>query len=592
MSTEVVIVGVVLAGAVTLFVTEKLRVDLVALLVMGVLLVTGVLTPAQGLAGFSNPATLTVGAMFVLSAGLFRTGAVSALGGLVTRLFQRGYWGGLLAVMAVVGVLSAFINNTPVIALFLPILLGVARATRIAPSKLLMPVSFASMFGGVCTLIGTSTNILVSSIAVEQGLRPFTMFEFAPLGLVLFALGTAWLALAGVRLIPERGGGDGLVGDFSLNEYLAEVVLLPGAASIGTRIADAPLVKELELSIVKLERDGHAVQLPSANEVLREGDVLLVRCDLEQIRKLQERQGVEFKAQAKWADETLAAGEHRLVELVVLPNSRLVGSTLQRAWFRERYGGLVLALRHRGKLLRQRLSDTVLSAGDVLLVKLPVDRLPGLRRGGDLLVTSEVDSTEFRRDKAAVAIGVMAAVVLAASTDAAPIVVAALVGALALVLTRCLSLEEAYAALDWKILFLLAGVLSLGVALESSGAAALVSGALVEHVGRFGPVALISAFYLLTSLLTETMSNNATAALLAPIAITTARALGVEPTPFLMAITFAASASFMTPVGYQTNTMIYGPGRYEFADFLKVGTPLNVISWLAATALIPVFWPP
>ncbi|MBX3297798.1 MAG: SLC13 family permease [Acidobacteria bacterium] len=588
---EMLIVLAVLVLAVTLFVTEKLRVDVVALVVMGILLLSGIITPEQGLAGFSNAATLTVGAMFVLSAGLFKTGAVSFLGEITTRVFKSGFWFGIITVMLIVGVLSAFINNTPVVAIFLPILLSVARENGISASKILIPVSFASMFGGVCTLIGTSTNILVSSIAQANGLRPFTMFEFTPLGLIFFALGTIYLLVIGIRLIPERRGGGDLMDEFSMSDYLTEIVILEGSISAGKKIREAPLVKDLELTILKIEREGRVIQVPSPNTVLREADVLLVRCDIDQIRTLQEREGVQFKAQTKWGDDTLSNEDYRLIEAVVLPTSDLIGSTLQRSNFRDMFGATVLAIRSKGRLLREKLSDTELSAGDVLLIEIEKSRIANFRRSGDFIITSEMETTEFRRDKALFAVAIVAAVVLAATFELAPIVVTAILGAVGLVLVRCISIEEAYEAIDWKIIFLLAGVLSLGVALEQSGAAALLSSNMLKYVGGWGPVALVSAFYLLTSTLTETMSNNATAALLAPIAIATAQTLGGDPTPFLMAITFAASASFMTPVGYQTNTMIYGPGQYKFIDFIKVGTPLNVMFWIVATIFIPIIWP-
>ncbi len=590
MSLEIIIVLAVLVLAVFLFVTEKLRVDLVALLVMALLLLSGIVSPSQGLAGFSNSATVTVASMFILSAGLFKTGAVSFLGVFVSRMFGNGFWVGIISVMIVVGILSAFINNTPVIAIFLPILLGVARETGISASKLLMPASFASMFGGVCTLIGTSTNILVSSIAEKNGLRAFSMFEFAPLGLLMFGFGTAYMLLFGIRLIPERRGKGDLVEEFALNEYLTEIVLSAESSSVNKMIKDAPLVHELDLSILKIGRGDEVINLPSARDYLLADDVLLVRCDIEKIRALQEVNGVQFKPQSKWGDENLSSEEFRLVEAVIDPKSDLVGSTLQRSFFREKYGGTVLAIRHGGRVLHEKLSDTVLSSGDLLLLEIEVSRLGNFKRSGDFIITSEKDASEFRRGKAFFAVAIVAGVVLAATMGIAPIVVAALIGAIALILTGCLSIEEAYEAIEWKIIFLLAGVLSLGTALDASGAARLLSSNMITYVGVFGPIALVSAFYLVTTLLTETMSNNATAALLAPIAIATAQTMDVSAMPFLMAITFAASASFMTPVGYQTNTMIYGPGQYKFIDFVKVGAPLNVMFWILSTIFIPMIW--
>ncbi|MDQ3322934.1 MAG: SLC13 family permease [Acidobacteriota bacterium] len=590
MNFEIIFVFAVLLLAVFLFVTEKLPVDLVALLVMALLLVSGIISPAEGLSGFSNSATITVGAMFILSAGLFKTGAVNFLGAFVNRIFKKNFWTAMLIVMMLVGVLSAFINNTPVIAIFLPILLGVAKETKISASKMLMPVSFASMFGGVCTLIGTSTNILVSSIAEKQGIPPFSMFEFAPLGLIMFFVGTAYMLLIGIRLIPERRGEGDLTETFDLSEYLTEIVLLPDAHSVGHQIKDAPLVKDLDIAILEIRRAEETIHQPTGEIVLQANDILLVRCDLEKIRALQEREGVRLKPQAKWGDESILSEDYRLLEAVIDPNSALVGSTLKKSDFRENYGATVLAIRHRGKLLREKLSDTVLSAGDLLLIEIHRERLNAFKRNDDFIVTSEKQTVEFRRGKVVIALIIVAGVVLAASLNLAPIVVASVVGAILLILSGCITIDEAYQAIEWKIIFLLAGVLSLGVALEQTGAARLISSSVVSSVGVYGNVALVSAFYLLTVILTSLMSNNATGALLAPIAIATAAALGVNPQPFLMAVVFAASASFMTPIGYQTNTMIYGPGQYKFVDFVKVGTPLNIILWLLATVLIPVFW--
>ena len=590
MSLEIVIVLAVLALAVVLFVTEKLRVDLVALLVMAILLMSGIISAEQGISGFSNSATVTVAAMFVLSAGLFKTGAVNFLGTFVNRIFSRGFWVGIIAVMLVVGLMSAFINNTPVIAIFLPILMAVARDTGISASKLLMPVSFASMFGGVCTLIGTSTNILVNSIAQDHGITGFSMFDFAPLGLIMFGIGLVYLIAVGIRLIPERRVSGDLADDFALGEYLTEIVLLPESMSAGKRILDAPLVKDLDLSILEIRRGGNRIHQPLPSTKLQADDVLLVRSNLETIRAMQDKEGIKLTPQAKWGEEGLYSEDYRLLEVVIDPNSSVEGNTLKSVNFRDKYGATVLAMRHKGRLLRERLADTVLSSGDLLLVEIHRDRLSAFRRSDDFIVVSETSTVEFRRSKVFIAVTIVAGVVVAASANLAPIVVASVIGAILLILLRCITLDEAYEAIEWKIIFLLAGVLSLGVALETSGAAGLIASSVISSVGFYGNVAVLSAFYLLTVLLTSAMSNNATGALLAPIAIATAASLGVDPRPFLMAIMFAASSSFMTPIGYQTNTMIYGPGQYKFFDFMKVGTPLNVILWIAATIFIPMFW--
>ena len=580
----------VLLLAVILFITEKIPVDLVSILVMAILLISQVLTPAEGLAGFSNTATITVASMFVISAGLFKTGAVNFLGDFVNRIFKQNFWVAMTAVMILVGGLSAFINNTPVIAIFLPILLETAKETKISASKLLMPVSFASMFGGVCTLIGTSTNILVSSIAEEKGLPAFTMFEFLPLGLAMFAVGAVYMLVIGIRLIPERRGKGDLTENFSLGEYITEVVLQPGSPSVGCKIKDAPLSKDLDILVLEIRRGDEILHIPTAEIILQAGDALKVRADVEKIRELQKREGVKLKPQAKWGDESVTSEDYRLVEAIISINATIDNKTLQEIGFREKYGTTVLAIRHQGKLLRGKISDTKLRGGDTLLIEAHKDRIASLKLDEDFIVVSETETVKFRRDKVFIALLIVAGVILSVSLGGIPIVVASVVGAVLLVLFRCLLLDEVYQAIDWKIIFLLAGVLSLGTALEKTGAAQMVSSTILSSVGHFGPVMLVSAFYLLTLILTEMISNNASAALLAPIAIATAVTLDVSPIPFLVAVTFAASASFMTPVGYQTNTMIYGPGQYKFFDFVKVGAPLNIILWITASILIPVFW--
>jgi di/tricarboxylate transporter len=591
MTVEIIIVLIILVAAVVLFATEKLPVDLIALLVMAALLLSRIISPEEGISGFSSTATVTVGAMFVLSAGLFKTGAVNFVGSALVRIGRHNFWLSVVTTMVMIGAMSAFINNTAAVAIFLPIVLGVARDLKVSPSKLLMPLSFASMFGGVCTLIGTSTNILVSSIAERHGQPPFTMFEFSPLGLVMFGTGILYMMTVGIRLIPDRRVAGDLTQTFGMGEYLTDIVLLPEAKSVGHSLKNSPLVHDLDIDIIEVRREGRPLTVPAPETILQAGDVLRVRCSIERIRQLQERVGVVLKPGIKWQDEALESSEAVLVEAVIAPGSPLDGKSLKQTRFRENFGATVLAIRHRGQLLHEKLAATSLRAGDALLIEVKRDHVARLKQDRAFVVVSEVGLPEFRKQKVVPAVVIVFAVVATATLNIFPIVVSAVIGATFLVLTGCITLDEAYKAIEWKVIFLLAGVLTLGIALEKTGAALLISSAITGTFGKWGFVAMVSAFYLLTSLLTEMMSNNATAALLAPIAIATAETLGVSPRPFLMAVTFAASASFMTPVGYQTNTLIYGPGQYKFADFLRVGVPLNLIFWAVSSLLIPVFWP-
>ncbi|MBX3277251.1 MAG: SLC13 family permease [Acidobacteria bacterium] len=586
----IVVLGLVVISVV-LFATERFPVDLVALMVLGTLMLTGMVTIQEGLSGLSNEATVTVAAMIVLSAGLAKTGAVSFIGVGLNRIGKRSFWLALAMIMVVVGAVSAFINNTAAVAIFMPIVLGLARELKASPSKLLMPLSFASMFGGVCTLIGTSTNILVNSIAVRNNQPAFGMFEFAPLGLIFFGAGALYLMLVGVRLIPARRGAEDLTESFGMGEYLTEIKLLREAASVGKKLSESPLVRELDIEVLEILRGDDRVILPGPETVLRAFDVLRVRADVAKINRLAERAGVELVGRTKWDDGALQSSEAALVEAIIAPGSPLVGQSLKSIRFRQRYDAVVLAIRQGGELRRANLDRVLLRAGDVLLLEARLEAVARLKERDDFVLVSEVGLPTYRRRQMIPALMIVAGVVACSALNIVPIVVGSLVGCVLMVLTRCLTLEESYQAVEWRVVFLLAGVLPLGIALEKTGAALFLSNSIVNTVGVWGPVAVLSAFYLLTSLLTETMSNNATAVLLAPIAIASAQSLGCSPRPFLLAVTFAASASFMTPVGYQTNTLIYGPGRYRFADFLRVGTPLNILYWLIASWLIPVFWP-
>ena len=587
MTIEIALVLVLVICAVILFATERIPVDLTAMIIMGSMLLSGLITPQDAIGGFSNPATVTVGAMFVLSAGLFKTGAVNLLGGTLSRVGRVSFWLVLTVMMLMVGVLSAFINNTAAVAIFLPITMGIARDAGVSPGRLLMPLSFASMFGGVCTHIGTSTNILVSSIAERHGLAPFGMFEMTGLGLIFFAAGSLYMVLIGVRMIPDNLGGSSQAPVFGSGDYQIEIVLGHDARSIGEILNDSPLLRDIAIRGVEVFRDGERLNETADRLVLRADDHLKIRCDLENLRKLRERRGVALRQEKGEG----ASEEAMLVEAVVAPGSTLDGRSLKQSRFRSRYGLTALALRHRGMVMREDLENTPLRAGDVLLFEVEQHHLEQLRDDKTFVLVSQVELPRFRKRLMLTAVAIVAGVIAAAATGYVPIVAGAIVGCILMVLSKCLTLEEAYASINWQVIFLLAGVLTLGTALETTGAARLMGGFLVETLGTMGPVALVSGLYLATSLLTEMMSNNATAALLAPIAIAAAESLGIDSRPLLMAITFAASASFMTPVGYQTNTLIYGPGQFRYADFLRVGTPLNILFWILATIFIPKFWP-
>lgn len=592
MTVDIAIVLGIIALAVYLFVSERFSVDTVSILIMVLLMVTGVLTPGEGFAGFSNPATITVGAMFVISAAIFKSGALSNVGAILTRIGRQNYFLCLLAIMSFAGVMSAFINDTAVVALLMPVVIQVARDTQISPSLLLMPLSFGALMGGVCTLIGTSTNILVSGIAEQQGEAPITMFEMTPAGVCFLVAGILYMLFVGRYLLPNRPVMASLTESYDMGDYLTEIVLLPSSKSVGSSIQNSQLVKDLDIEIIQIIRGEDKRFKAYPTSVLQGNDVLKVRCDVNKLKKLKDEEGIELKPDVRFEDEDLKTAVTKLYEAIVTPNSFLQGKSLKELNFRSYYDGAsVLAIRHREEILHEKLTHTRLSAGDVLLIAADVRQLDKLRDNDDLLIISETERPNFSYRRIFAVLAIVAGIIGVAAFGGVSIVLTATVGVVLLIVFNLISTEEAYKAIEWKVIFMLGGVLSMGVALEKTGAALLLSDLMIESVGVWGPHAVVSAFFFISFMATNFMSNNATAALLAPIAIAAGHSMGVSVRPMLMAITFAASLSFMTPMGYQTNTMIYSPGNYRFKDYLRVGTPLNLLLWVLASLIIPYFFP-
>jgi di/tricarboxylate transporter len=579
---------VILGAAIWLFATEKFPVDLIAVMVLAALVLCRLVTPLEGVSGFANPATITVAAMFVLSAGLAKTGAVAAVGRALA-VVGVNRWLLMLAMMLAVAALSAFVNNTACVAIFLPVVLSLATQKKIAPSKLLIPLSFASQLGGVCTLIGTSTNILVSSMAQQAGYEPFGMFELGRFGLVLLGAGIVYLLVAGQFLLPAAGDTT-LTESYQLDRYVAELRVMERSKLVGRTIAEAEIGARHDLRVLAVLRDGQKLSAYH-DEPLAVGDVLLVQGAMPQVLRFKDAQSLQLAPEFKWADETLRARDLRLTELLVAPGSRVAGRTLVELEFRKQFGAIVVAIHRHGQTLRDRLNTVRLKAGDALLVIGGREETNRLRGNTNFLVLDRVEEPSFRRHKAPVALAILAGVVAVAALNVMPVMVAALLGCMALVLTRCLTLDEVYAAVDWKVIVLLAGVLPLGLALEKTGAARWLGQLAVLAVPWFGPLAALVIVYLVTLVLSELMSNTATAAVMVPIGISTAVAAGVSPRPFLMAITFAAATCFATPIGYQTNLMVYSPGGYRLRDYLRVGIPLDALFAGLAIYFIPRFWP-
>ncbi len=585
---EIALVILIMVAAVVLFATERFSVDVVAIMILGALLVLKLVTPEEGLSGFSNPATVTVAAMFVLSAGLQKTGSLALFGRLLTR------WGSnqfllLMLIMLPIGVVSGFINNTAAVAVFLPLVLTTAAARKVSASKLLIPLSFASQFGGVCTLIGTSTNLLVSSISQQSGYGAWSLFEFSRLGIIMFGAGVVYFLVVGQWILPARRREE-LTEEYQLSEYITELQVMEGSKLIGKTVLESDLRREFKISVLELLRGGNKLWSPT-REPIQEGDILLVEASMKQIMEVKGELGLEIAAEFKLKDELMKSKDLKLVEALVAPRSRFIGHTLRSLDFHRSYNAIVLSLRRRAKTIHEKLNSTRLQFGDAMVLLGPKEKMDKLRSDKNLLFLGEIEEPSLRRERVPMALGIMLLVIGLAALNVFPILVSAILGCLAMVLTRCMTLEQAYEAIDWKVILLLAGILPLGIALQKSGAAEFVSNNLFGYLGKHGPVVMLAAVYLVTAVLTECMSNNAAAVLLAPIAISGAVKLGVDPKPFLMAVTFAASTSFATPVGFLANTMLYSAGGYKFTDFLKVGVPLNLLFWGLAVYFIPKIWP-
>lgn len=591
MSVEIIIVFGLIVLALILFAIDNVPFDLVAMIVMASLMVSGILDPKEGFSGFSNPATITIAAMFALSRGIQKTGALEIVSQYLNKLTRLSLPNSTLIIMSVVALISAFINNTAAVVIFIPILITTALRMKVSPSKMLIPLSFASMFGGVCTLLGTSTNILVSSIAENNDLEPFGMFEFTPFGLIILISGFVYLYLAGIKMVPSRRKASDLTQDFGTLNYLSDIRITDKFTHLGDPLNEVEEDWHLDIEVIYVYRDKKTVWKKD-KITLKADDILRIRGSAEQIHTLiQSGPGLEIHPHRKWREADVTRGDYQLIEAVVAPDSESDCRNVREIDFAGKYEAVVLGVYKQGEPAGEALGEITLRGGDSVLLALEKKQIGALKKDDDFVVVSEADIEHYATQKMPMALAIIAMVVLSAALNWVPIVVSASTGVILMVFTGCLRTNDIYKAINWKVIFLLAGVIPLGLAMQKTGAAKLLSDLIVETVGHLGPRAVLSGYFLLTTLLTAMISNQATAAILATLAIETAEGLGVHARPFLMAVTFAASLSLITPWGYQTNTLIYGPGRYRFTDFTKVGAPLNLFFWVLGTIFIPIFWP-
>jgi di/tricarboxylate transporter len=574
------------------FVLERFPVDVTAILALAALLLFDLVTPEEAVAGFSNPAVVTVMMLFILSEALTQSGAIAGLGHRIVRMARGVQTRASALLMLVTGALSAFVTNTATVSIMMPVSLGIARQFKVAPSKLLIPLSYAAIFGGTCTLIGTSTNILVGSLAEDYDVAPFTMFEFFLLGGIIFAVGIAYNLLVAPRLLSDRPTMESLTQKYQMGSYLTELRIGGRSDMRARNLEEQRIGERFDVSILEIQREGERITDGIKRVALAEGDVLIVRGRMDEILAFREQCGLLLLTDVKLDDDALEDESNVLVEVQLLPRSDLLYANLKEIDFRRRFGCFVLALNRVGHpLAHARLGTIALQPWDTLLVFGPRARIEALAGSRDFNLVQELAVRLRLARRWWVAAAVIPAVVVLAALGVMSLVKGAIIGVAVLLATRTLRIRQAYQAVDWSVIFLLAALIPMGTALENTGLAKDVAEALVGLGDGLGPWAVLSLILLATSILTEGITNVSAAVLMVPVSVSIAASLGVDPKPFLMAVAFGASMSFATPTGYQTNTMVYGPGGYRFTDYVKAGLPLNLMFWLLASLMIPVIWP-
>ena len=580
------------------FLWGKLSVELVALGAAGVLLLTGIIDKDDLLSAFSNPAPVTIGALFIISAALARTGQIARLGRLFNTVAKGSERRALAALLIVCTICSAFINNTPLVVILLPVILGFCRDSGAKPSRLLIPMSYATILGGTCSMAGTSTNILVDGIARSEGIAEFNLFSIAPLGMIYAVVGGSYLWFFGSKLLPARDTLATLLDASRGREFLIQAGVPEESPLIGKSVLEVLKGRSRKLKIIEVRRRGRILEDSLDKIILEVGDRLLIRTGTKGVAELHKGDEVDVGMGASPDLDALEQREAVLLEGMIGPNSRLAGKTLAQVAFRQSFGALILAVHREGQNITKDFETLRLEFGDTLLVEGSREGIERLKAERDFITLSEPRPDSFNVKKAPFALaGIFLFIFLAAFNFewiGIPLnfdtFAAAFLAALFVLLVGCLSPREAYEAVDWKILLLIIGMLALGTAMDKTGAATTLATHVADALGPLGPWGILCGIYLLASIMTEMVSNNAVAVVLAPIVIRIAEAVDVSPIPFLVAVMFGASASFATPIGYQTNTYVFGAGGYHFKDFVKIGLPLNLLLWVVASVTIPLIW--
>jgi di/tricarboxylate transporter len=591
MTIPIATVLALLLVAVLLFSTERIPIEIVALLLVIALVVTNTLSASEAFAGFGNDIVITIAGLFILTGGLARTGVVDAVGRRLHRTAGDSEFRIAALIMFAAALCAAVMKNTTTTAMFLPVVLGIATRRNISPSRLLMPLAFGAILGGTCTLIGTSTNLAVSGALPRYGIEPFTMFELTRVGVAIVGVGMLYMLLLGLRLLPRGEGVQSLTEQYHVRQYMTEVIVLDDSPLIGKTLAEARISDELDLTVLGILRGDEQYRIaPHPQEKIRASDLLLVQGRVEDILRVKSEAGIEIKSDFTLSDSLLEGKDVELFEAMVPRGSDLIGRTLKRLDFRTRYEVIVLAINRHGVNLLSKISRVRLRFGDVLLVQGNRQHVESLAADGRLLLLEEVSDKQLRPGKRRWAILAFGVFIFFSLTHIVPLPIAVLLGVMILLASQSLRVSEVYEIIDWRLIVLIACMMSFGVAMEKTRADQYLADLIVKGTGQYGPTAVLAGFFLMTVALTQPMSNQAAALVMLPISVKTALALGLNPRTFAVTVTYAASCSFLTPLE-PACVLVYTPGRYRFVDFLKVGSILTVAVFAIVIWLVPVFWP-
>ena len=595
MNIDIIIVLSILVLGFILFLLEYFTIDVTALIILSCFFGLGYLTPAEAVSGFSNPAVITIGLLFILSSAIQKTGLLEYLVVTINRLLQSSRGLGMAVYYFTVSIASSLINNTAIVAIFMPVTIRLAHRYRISPSKMLIPLSYAAILGGTLTLVGTSTNLLVNSIYMNyEGVEPLGMFEFFRYGIIILIIGTIYLLIVAPKLIPSRTVTSSLTKSYHLGGYLTEMRIKKQSPLVGKSCLDRSINHNYDVTVLDIIRDQKHIVNNIRRTILKEGDILFVRGTLENFVRMKEVEGVTLLTDEKLTQAELEQEDNELVECLLTDDSDLVGKSLMSTNFRQVFGAFILAIRREGDIIRKKIAHMQLHAFDTLLVYGPTKKISTLSDRGDFIVLGKVEA-RLQKDRFWwVSIYVVLISIFLASIGYVPILKGAFISVVILFCLKIITAQESYQSIHWQVIILIAALIPIGIVLQSTGTADWIGNNISRFIYLFSnswqPYVLLATIYFITMILTEISSNVATAIIMVPIAIAVSGQIGLESRPFVFAVAFAASASFITPIGYQTNLMVYGPGGYKFSDYIRVGLPLSLLLFLTAVIILPNIW--